>query len=102
MLRLLDRFFGFKDSAAPVFAALGAGVMGQFLLVTVRAFRQTAGCEEVVCAAIGGSARRVAPFRVRHDAIPFGASVGALLGSDHTDPHCPSARHQHLESLRVI
>jgi hypothetical protein len=72
-------FLHFQNCTAFVLAALGAGAMGQLLLVAVGAFGDTRGREEIMSTAIGGAARRVAPFRIRHGAIPFG--VVASLGS---------------------
>ena len=71
MLNLLDGFFDVQNSATLVGATLRAGAMGKLLLVAVWTFRQTYGGQKVVSAAVGGPARRVAPFRIRHDAIPF-------------------------------
>jgi hypothetical protein len=69
--QLLGSFLDVQHGAALVSAALGAGAMGQLLLVAVRTLGNTYGGEEVVGAAVGGAARRVAPFRIRHDKIPF-------------------------------
>jgi len=71
MLRLLGGFLDVENGAAFVGAALGAGVVGKLLLVTVGALGDAAGGQKIVRPAIGGTARRVAPFRIRHGAIPF-------------------------------
>jgi hypothetical protein len=89
--RSLLGFLGFKHGAALVLAALGAGVMGQLLLVAIGALRDAGGGQEVVGAAVGGAARGVAPFRIRHGAIPFGViRIEAILSL-----HCLSARPGH-------
>ena len=68
---LLGCFLDVQDQPLLVDPALGASAVGQFLLVTVGALRQALGRQEVMGATIRGTARRVAPFRIRHDAIPF-------------------------------
>ena len=64
-------FLHFQHGAAFVRSALGAGAMGQLLLVAVRALGEPGCGEKVVGTADGGTARGVAPFRIRHDAVPF-------------------------------
>jgi hypothetical protein len=74
MLAARRRLLGFlhiKNGTALVLAALGAGAMGQLLLVAVGALGDPGSRKEIVSTAIGSAARRVAPFRIRHDAIPF-------------------------------
>jgi hypothetical protein len=56
MQSLLGGFLHFENLTALIFAAFGAGAMGQFLLVAHRAFRETSGGEEVVRTAEGGAA----------------------------------------------
>src|ERR1700685_1767568 len=69
--QLLGCFLDVQHGAALVGPALGAGAMRQLLLVTVGALGDADGGQEVVRAAVGSSARRMAPFRIRHDKIPF-------------------------------
>ena len=90
---LLCGFLGLKHRAALVLSALGAGAMGKLLLVAVRALRQAGRGEEVVGAAIGGAARRVAPFRIRHGAIPFAFPPRPR---PQQGPDCLAARAEHL------
>jgi hypothetical protein len=66
-LRLLDGFLDVQHGAALVGSALGAGAMGQLLLVAVGALGDADGGQKVVRAAKGSAARRVASFRIRHD-----------------------------------
>ena len=68
---LLGGFLRLDDGTALVLATFGAGTVGKLLLVAVRALGEAGGSEEVVGTSIGGAARRVAPFRIRHNAIPF-------------------------------
>ena len=56
-LSLLDRFLYFQDGSALVGAALGAGPVGQLLFVAVGALRNSRSRQEVMGAAIGGTAR---------------------------------------------
>jgi len=72
---LLGGFLDFENLAALVLAALGAGAMGQLLLVAYRALGEAGGSEKIMGTTIGSAARRVAPFRIRHDAIPFKISL---------------------------
>src|ERR1035438_587557 len=74
MLRLLGSFLHVQHRAALVGAALGAGAMRQLLLMAVRAFGDAHGGQKVVRAAKCGTACRVAPLRIRHDAVPFVSS----------------------------
>jgi len=71
VLSLLGGFLDVQNGAALVCAALGASAVGQLLFVAVGALRDARGRQKVVGAAIGCAARRVAPFRIRHGAIPF-------------------------------
>jgi hypothetical protein len=71
---LLRSFLGIQHRPTLVLSTLGAGAMGKLLLVAVRALGNTRLSQEVVGAAVGGAARGVAPFRIRHDAIPFAFS----------------------------
>ena len=82
---LLGGFLGLDDGATLVLAALGAGAMRELLFVAIRTLRKASGSEEVVSTAIGGAARRVAPFRIRHDAIPF-VFVAGQVTQDRTVP----------------
>jgi hypothetical protein len=63
---LLGCFLDFEDGASLVSSALQAGAMGELLLVAVRTLGHADSGQEVVRAAEGGAARRVAPFRIRH------------------------------------
>jgi hypothetical protein len=63
---LLGGFFDFEDVAALVDAALGAGAVGELLLVAVGALGDADGGKEVVRAAEGSAALGVTPFRIRH------------------------------------
>jgi hypothetical protein len=53
---LVGYFLDVEDGAALVLAALGAGAMGQLLLVAVGALGNAGGGEEVVRATQGGAA----------------------------------------------
>jgi hypothetical protein len=46
-------------------------VMGQLFLVAVGAFREPGRSQKIVRTSESGAARGMAPFRIRHDAIPF-------------------------------
>jgi hypothetical protein len=54
--QLARSFLDIEDGAALVLAALGAGAMGQLLLVAVGALGNAHGGEEVMRAAQGGAA----------------------------------------------
>jgi len=68
---LLAGFFGHKDIATLIGAALLAGTMGKFPLVAVWALGEAGGGQEVVAAALGSPLLGVAPFWIRHCSIPF-------------------------------
>ena len=72
-------FLHCEHGAALVLAALGAGLMGQLFFVAIGALRESGGGKKVVSTAVGGAARGVAPFRIRHDAIPFKSGPLALV-----------------------
>ena len=74
MLSLLRCFLDVQHGATLVRSALGASVMGKLLLVAVGALGYARGRQEVVRAAKCSAARGMAPFRIRHDAIPFVSS----------------------------
>ena len=93
--RLLRGFLRVQHCPALVLSALRAGAMGKLLLMAVRALRNTGLSQEVVGTAIGAAARRMAPFRIRHDAIPFAFS----LHPDHTRSSLPLSR---AERLKII
>jgi hypothetical protein len=63
--------------------------MRQLLLVTVRALGDAGGSQEVMCAAVGSTARRVAPFRIRHGSKflsslrVFDHDHGLVAGAEH-------------------
>ena len=78
-MSILLGFLDFQHGAAFIRSALGAGAMGQLLFVAVRALREPGGGKKVVGTAEGGAARGVAPFRIRHDAIPFDSCPLACL-----------------------
>ena len=84
---LLRSFLGIQHRSALVLSALGAGAMGKLLLMAVRALRKAGLSQEVVGTAVGAAARRVAPFRIRHDALPFAFSPVRTS----FDPVCVSA-----------
>jgi hypothetical protein len=67
VLRLLGCFLDVQNGTALVSAAFGAGAVRELLLVAVRALGDADGGKKVVRAAKRGAARRVAPFRIRHD-----------------------------------
>jgi hypothetical protein len=73
--KLLGFFLDIKNGASLVFAALGASAMGELLLVTGGALRDAYSGQKVVRAAKGGAARRVAPFRIRHNKNSFRVSA---------------------------
>ena len=77
---LLGCFLDVQHGAALVLAALGAGAMGQLLLVAGGALGDAHGGQKVVRAAKCGAARRVAPFRIRHDknSFRFSARFGSV------------------------
>jgi hypothetical protein len=73
--KLLGFFLDIEDGASLVLAALGAGAMGQLLLVAGGALGDAHGGQKVVAAAKRGTARRVAPFRIRHNKNSFRVSA---------------------------
>ena len=78
---LLRGFLRIQNRTALVLSALGTGAMGKLLLMAVRALRNTSLSQKIVGTAVGAAARRVAPFRIRHDAIPFASrSLQTALG----------------------
>jgi hypothetical protein len=90
---LLRGFLRIQHRTPLVLSALGAGVMGKLFLVAVRTLRNTGLGQKIVGAAVGSAARRVAPFRIRHDAIPFAFSpLRTALG-----PICISAGAERLK-----
>ena len=64
---MLFGFLHFQHGAAFIRSAFGAGAMGKLLLMAVRALGEPGWGEKVVGTAIGGTARGVAPLRIRHD-----------------------------------
>src|SRR6185437_9658462 len=92
---LLLGFLRFAVAAVAIGLALGAGAVRQLLLVAVRTLRHAAGAQKVVRAAIGGAARRMAPLRIGHGAIPFVTPPPAHpLGSkNQRDIHAPLFGH---------
>jgi hypothetical protein len=72
-------FLHIEHGAALVLAALGAGLMGQLFFVAIGALRESGSGKKVVRTAKGGAARGMAPFRIRHDAIPFKSGPAAWL-----------------------
>jgi hypothetical protein len=65
--RLLGCFLDVQNGTALVCAAFGAGTMRELLLMAVGAFGNADSSEKVVRTAKRGAARRMAPFRIRHD-----------------------------------
>jgi L-serine deaminase len=63
---VLPGFLHFQDGAALVRSALGAGAVGQLLFVAVGTLGEARRGQKIVGAAVGGAARGVAPFRIRH------------------------------------
>src|ERR1035441_1934933 len=64
--------------------------MGQLLIVAVGALGDSHGGQEVVRAAIGGPARRVAPFRIGHDKNSFRVSARFIPAPGRTRSWLPS------------
>src|SRR5215472_7011333 len=77
-LRLFRGFLGLRHNAALILSALRAGAVGKLLLVAVRTLREARRGQKVVSTAIGSAARRVAPFRIRHNAVPFVFQPGLI------------------------
>jgi hypothetical protein len=73
--KLLGCFLDINHGAALVLAALGAGAMGELLLVASGALGDPYSGQKVVRTAKGGAARRVAPFRIRHNKNSFRVSA---------------------------
>ena len=71
MLSLTGGFLDGDDGAALVLATLATCLVGELLLLAVGANRHANGGQVVVRAAQCSAAHRVAPFRIRHGAIPF-------------------------------
>src|SRR6185503_6411295 len=92
---LLRSFLRIQHRTTLVLSALGTGTMGKLLLMAVRALRKTGRSQEIVGTAIGGAARRVAPFRIRHGAIPFAFfPIWTAL-----DPNCTTAGGERLKII---
>jgi hypothetical protein len=91
---LLGSFFDVQNLAAVVDAAFGAGAVGLLLFVAIRAFAQGRLDEKIMGAAVGGSARGVAPFRIGHGKIPFVSSgiAGAPAQEIRAGPECGAAK----------
>jgi hypothetical protein len=70
-LEELACFFGHKNVATLIRAALLAGTMGKLALMAVRALGEAGRGQEVVAAALRSPLLGVAPFRIRHCSIPF-------------------------------
>ena len=71
MLSLTSGFLDSDDGAAFVLATLATCLVGELFLLAVRADGDADGSQLIVRAAQCSAAHRVAPFRIRHGAIPF-------------------------------
>jgi hypothetical protein len=102
--KLADSFLGVNHLAALVLATLGADAMGLALLVAVRALGEGWSREEVVRAAQGRAALRVAAFRIRHFFVPFICFATVLrmkkarMGQFLSNPESDSAVDGHMHS----
>jgi hypothetical protein len=82
---LASSFFDLDDFAALIVAALRAGTMRQFALVTIGTLGQRLGSQMIVGTTFGCARLRMTPFRIRHENLTnriarTGPAIGNLAG----------------------